>query len=238
MRNAIVIGASSGIGRALAKILASNGFAVGLVARRTDLLFELRHELPNPALVKAIDVSDPVDAMPRLRELIAEMHDVELFVVSAGTGFINPDLAWEPERDTIAVNVVGFSVVVNVAAEHLRARGAGHIVAISSLAALRGHGRAPAYNASKAFVSNYLEGLRHKFTQQHLPIIVTDVQAGFVQTAMAKGDGLFWVAAPEQAARQIFDAIRKHKRRVYVTKRWRLIAWMLKALPDRLYDKL
>ena len=97
-------------------------------------------------------------------------------------------------------------------------------------------GEAPAYNASKAFVSNYLQGLRQKFSKLRLPIIVTDVQPGFVDTAMAKGD-VFWVTSPKQAAQQIFDAIRKQKKHVYVSKRWRLVAWLLKAAPDWLYHK-
>lgn len=238
MKNAVVIGASSGIGRELAKILASNGYSIGLVARRLNLLSELGRELPNPVFVKAIDVSKPVEAMPLLRELIAEMNGVDLFVVSAGVGCINRDLDWEREQETIAVNVSGFVAAVNVAVEHLQTRGSGHIVGISSLAALRGNGEAPAYNASKAFLSNYMQGLRHKFSKLNLPIVVTDVQPGFVNTAMAKGDGLFWVTSPEKVARQIFDAIRKRKKQVYVTKRWRIIAWFLKAIPDWLYHRL
>ncbi|MEW6734342.1 MAG: SDR family NAD(P)-dependent oxidoreductase [Acidobacteriota bacterium] len=238
MKKAIVVGASSGIGRELAKILAKNGYHVGLVARRANLLNELAHEFPNQMFTKAIDVSKPVELMPLLRELIAEMNGVDLFVVSAGNGFINPELAWKPEQETIDVNVSGFTAVVNVAVEHLQARGCGHIVGISSLAALRGNRVAPAYNASKAFVSNYLEGLQHKFSKLKLPIIVTDVQPGFVDTAMAKGEGMFWVASPEKAARQIFDAIRKQKKQVYITKRWRIIAWVIKILPDWLYHKL
>ena len=238
MKNAIIVGASSGIGRELAKVLAANGYSVGLVARRLNLLSDLVRELPTPAFVKAVDVSKPVEAMLLLRELIAEMNGVGLFVISAGTGFINPDLDWERERETINVNVSGFAAVVNVAVEHLQARGSGQIVGISSLAALRGSGGAPAYNASKAFMSNYMQGLRHKFSKLKLPIVVTDVQSGFVNTAMAKGDDLFWVASPEKAARQIFDAIRKRKEHVYVTKRWRVIAWLLRATPDWLYHKL
>lgn len=238
MKKAVVIGASSGMGRELAKVLALNGYSVGLVARRLNLLSELARELPGPVFVKAIDVSKPAEAMPLLRELIAEMDGVELFVVTAGTGFINRDLDWGRERDTIDVNVAGVAAVINVAVEHLQARGSGQIVGVSSVAALRGNGEAPAYNASKAFISSYLQGLRHKFSKLKLPIVVTDVQPGFVHTAMAKGDGLFWVASPEKAARQIFAAIRKRKSHVYVTKRWRIIAWFLKAAPDWLYHRL
>lgn len=86
-------------------------------------------------------------------------------------------------------------------------------------------------------MSNYLQGLRHKFDKLRLPIVVTDVQPGFVDTAMAKAERRFWVASPERAARQIFTAIRKRKKHVYVSKRWRMIAWLIKVLPDWLAHK-
>lgn len=237
-RNAIIIGASSGIGRELAKVLAENGYGVGLVARREPLLASLAREISTPTFIKVIDISDPETAIPRLRELIAEMGDVDLFVLNSGTGHLNDALDWEPERETIAVNVAGFTALTGVAVAHLTARGSGHIVGISSIAALRGGRAAPAYNASKAFMSSYLQGLRQKFAKAHLPIVVTDIQPGFVDTPMAKGDGKFWVAPAEVAARQIFTAIRKGKAHAYVTRRWRLIAWVLKLLPDALYNRM
>ena len=238
MKRAVIVGASSGIGRELAKTLALNGYAVGVAGRRLKLLSDLRSELSSPLHIKSLDVSKPTEAMALLRELIVEMNGVDLFVISAGTGFVNPDLNWEREKETIDVNVSGFVAVANVAAEHLQANGSGHIVGISSLAAIRGGGESPAYNASKAFVSNYLEGLRHRFSKRKLPIVVTDVQPVFVDTAMAKGDGLFWVASPSKAAQQIFEAIQEQKEHVYVTKRWRVVAWALKAMPDWLYNRL
>jgi short-subunit dehydrogenase len=197
-----------------------------------ELLQEVARNIQTKAFVKMIDVSEPIEAMQSLRELIADMRDVDLFVISSGTGFVNWKLEWGPESKTIAVNVSGFTAMVNVAVEHLQARGSGQLVGISSIAALRGNGEAPAYGASKAFMSNYLQGLRHKFAKLQLPISVTDVQPGFVDTAMAKSDHKFWVASPEKAAKQIFEAIRKRKKHVYVTKRWRIIAWLIKVLPD------
>lgn len=238
MRNAIVVGASSGIGKELARCLAENGYGVGLAARRMNLLKEISSELSTPVWTKYVDLTEPQQAMSQLRELIAEMGDVELFIVSAGTGFLNSDLNWEYEQDTIAVNVSGFCAAVNVAISYLKTRKSGHLVGISSVAALRGDSIAPAYSASKAFVSNYLDGVRQMVHKQKLPIVVTDVQPGFVDTAMAKGDGQFWVAAPRKAAQQIFDAIRKRRKHVYVTKRWRIIAWFLRFAPDWLYCRL
>jgi short-subunit dehydrogenase len=238
VRNAIIIGASSGIGRALATVLASHGYNVGLAARRLDLLQAVANEINTTAFVKAIDVSKPAEAMRSLRDLIAEMKDVELFVISAGTGFINPTLEWEPEQETIAVNVSGFAAMANVAVAHLQTRGSGCLVGISSIAARIGNAEAPAYDASKAFMSNYLKGLRYRFAKLRLPVVVTEVQPGFVDTAMAKADKKFWVATPEKAARQIFAAVRKRKRLVYVTRRWRLVAWVVKAMPDWLAQML
>ena len=238
MKSAIIIGASSGIGRALAVTLSLEGYRVGVVARRTELLAQLQAELTGPCVIKTVDVSRPELAMPLVRELIDELRDVELFIVNAGVGFENAALTWEPERDTIAVNVLGFAAMVNVAVAHLEARGSGHLVGISSIAALRGTGGAPAYAASKAFVSNYLQGVRYRFNKRKLPIAVTDVQPGFVDTAMAKGHRMFWVASPQTAARQIVAAIRGRKTHVYVTRRWRLIAWLMQVLPDAVYSRL
>lgn len=236
-KSAVIVGASSGIGRALAVCLSLDGYRVGVVARRIDQLARLREELTSHCVIKAVDVSRPELAMPLLRELIEELRDVELFIISAGIGFENAPLSWEPERDTIAVNVLGFAAMVNVAVAHLEGRGSGHLVGISSIAALRGSGSAPAYAASKAFVSNYLQGVRYRLNESKLPIFVTDVQPGFVDTPMAKGNR-FWIASPRKAARQIVAAIRGRKQRVYITKRWRLVAWLVRVVPDAVYSKL
>ena len=237
-RRAIVIGASSGIGRALALRLAREGFAVGLTARCLPLLLELQAEIGSGAFVRQMDVSDTARAMTLLEELIAEMGGADLIVVNAGTGHINPDLAWEPEDQTIAVNVHGFAAMANVAYRHFVRRGAGHLVGISSIAARRGGGGAPAYNASKAFVSTYLDGLRHKLARLGSPVAVTDIQPGFVRTVMAQGPHVFWAASPEKAAEQIWQAIRRRRKRMVITRRWRLIAWLMRRVPDGLYRRL
>ena len=238
MPGAIVVGASSGIGAALARSLSKHGYRVGLAARRIDLLEQVRAELPNPGFVKAIDIAQPEQAMASLRELAAEVGDVELYVVNAGVGFLNPQLEWSKERSTIEVNVLGFTAMVNAALHALEDRGSGHLVGVSSIAAIRGGRAAPAYNASKAFVSNYLEGIRQRCHRSGLPITVTDIQPGFVATAMAQSPLLFWVASAEQAAEQIFAAIRRRKRHAYVIRRWRLVAWLLRGLPAAWYQRI
>jgi short-subunit dehydrogenase len=238
MKKAIVIGASSGIGHELAKILGSHDYEVGVVARRGDLLEALCKSMPLRTYKKIVDVGNANNARIAIEELIQEMGYVDLVVIAAGTGFINQELDWDKEKQTIDVNVAGFCAVATVAMRHFLKKQRGHLVAISSIAALRGNDDAPAYCASKAFVSNYLEGLRKKVTKAKLPITITDIQPGFVATAMAKATKLFWVSTPQKAAQQIYQSIQAKKKHAYISRRWRLIAWLYKVLPSWLYNKI
>lgn len=237
MKKAIVIGATSGIGKELAMILSQDGYAVGITGRRTHLLEELQAELSSDSIARQIDVSDTLAAMDILEGMIDEMGGIDLIVINAGIGFVDPELQWDKERQTIDVNVVGFAAMANVAYHHFVRQKRGHLVGISSIAAIRG-GDAPAYNASKSFVANYLQGIRRRVSKLGLPITVTDIKPGLVDTAMAKGDGLFWVASPQQAAGQIHDAIKKKRKHAYITRRWRLVAWAFRLMPDIIYNRL
>lgn len=104
-----------------------------------------------------MDVSKK-EAPSNLQSLIDEMQGVDLIVISAGTGSLEPDLPWNKEKETIETNVLGFSAIANIAYHHFFKKNSGHLVGISSIASIRG-GEAPAYNASKAFVASYLQGL-------------------------------------------------------------------------------
>jgi len=234
---AIIVGASSGIGEALAWSLAGDGWAVGLAARREERLATLAAELstrhPGRAFLhRSIDLRDGAAAVEWFDRLVADLGGVELVVISSGVGHENAPLEWPPEAETVAVNVAGFTAIAVAAMRHFEARGSGHLVGLSSLAALHGHGDAPAYGASKAFVTRYLQALRHRVAARKLAIVITEIRAGFVDTAMAKGEGLFWVAPVETAARQIVTAIRRKRSHAYVPRRWRIVAWLLRILPD------
>lgn len=241
-RGAIVVGASSGIGAALARELTEDGYEVGLCARRTERLKELGAELPAKAYVARMDVTETEDAREAFVELTEAMGGVDLVVLSAGVGHENRDLEWEPERETIDVNARGFAALATAALDHFEGDGDhegsseerdGHLVGLSSVAAIFGNAGAPAYNASKAFVSTYLEGLRHRQAGREADVTITTVEPGFVDTEMAMGENPFWMSSPETAAAQIARAIREERNHVYVTRRWRLVAWLLKAMPER-----
>ena len=238
MKKAIIIGASSGIGRELSIILSQNGYTVCATGRRADLLKSLQSELSPASFVRTMDISDTENAINIFKTINEDLNGTDLVVISAGIGHLNHDLQWLKEKDTIDGNVAGFSAIAGAAYRHFTQQRSGHLVGISSLAALRGGGDAPAYYASKAFVSNYLQGLRHKTAKLKIPIYISDIRPGFVDTAMAQGDGLFWVQSPEKAARQIFVAIQKKRKVAYITRRWILVAWILRILPDAIYHKM
>lgn len=238
MKRAIIIGSSSGIGMQLARTMSKDGFILGLTSRRMELLNNLKDELPCKTYVKYMNILDTDESMAVLNHLISEMGGVDLIIVSAGIGHINNDLKWDLEKETINTNVLGVTAIINASMKHFIKINSGHLVVISSVASLRGSAVCPAYNASKAYISNYLEGIRCKVKKQKLDITITDIKPGLVNTAMAKGEGLFWVMPLEKAVLQIYNAIKKQKDEVYITKRWSLIGFILKILPKSLYYKI
>ena len=238
MKKAIIIGATSGIGKGLAKLLVNNGSKVGITGRRTELLKELKSENPESYFVKTINVTDTKIVTEKLEELTAELGGLDLVVISSGTGDLNDNLDFAIEKRTIETNVLGFTCVADWTFSHFEKQKSGHLVAISSVGGLRGSRQSPSYNATKAFQINYLEALRQKATFLKMPIAVTDIRPGFVDTDMAKGEGQFWVATVDKATRQIYNAIETKKKIVYVTKRWRLIAIILKLIPRQIYDRM
>jgi short-subunit dehydrogenase len=235
---AIVIGATSGIGKALAEVLAEHGYRVGITGRRTELLQELQVQNPQSYVAQFMDISKQEEAREIFNRLVETMGGVDLVVVNSGWGKRNEEMDWAIDKQIIDVNVAGCVAIANAAIHVFFKQGCGHLVGISSIAALRGSRFVPTYPASKAFLSAYLYGLRHKVRHNKLPITITDIKPGFVDTAMAQGDHVFWRAPVRKAAEQIYQAIVKKKKHAYITKRWRLIAWLLKILPDWLYFKM
>lgn len=237
-KNAVIIGATSGIGKALATILSDNGYRLGLTGRRFNLLEQLANKLPQNTIIQKMDVSKTSDAKKQFEKIVLQMGKLDLVIISAGTGHHNPSLNLELELDTINTNISGFTVIAGAAFNHFSEDSKGHLVGISSIAALRGNATAPSYNASKAYMSNYMEGLRIKALKDNLNITITDIRPGYVDTAMAEGDHLFWVAPPNKAALQIYNAIKSKKSYAYVTKRWLLISWIIRIIPNFLYKKI
>lgn len=231
MKKAIIIGATSGIGKGLAELLAEKQYQVGITGRRTELLEALTSQKPGYYVCRTFDVTDTIAINDHLNALAAELGGLDVLIICSGTGDENNGLEFDIEKRTIDTNVLGFTCVADWAFNYFQKQQYGHLVGISSIAGLRGGRQAPAYNATKAYQINYLEGLRQKATHSKASIFVTDIRPGFVDTNMAKGEGLFWVMPVDKVVVQMYKAIKNKKKVVYVTKRWGLIASVFKWMP-------
>jgi len=234
MKKAIIIGATSGIGKELASILINNNYKVGITGRRLNLLKEIKSTSPDNYIIKSFDCTTASNSI-KLTELTKELDGLDLLIMSSGTGDENSKLDYSEDEKTINLNVKAFTEIMDWSFNYFRNQGKGHIVAISSVAGLRGSKHAPTYFASKAFQINYLESLR-KLAKKN--IYITDIRPGYVDTAMALGDNLFWVSTKEKAAKQIFIYIKRKKDIGYVSKRWQIIAFALKNVPNFIYKRV
>lgn len=238
MKNAIIIGGTSGIGRELAEILIKDNWRVGITGRRGELLEEIKNSSNNQVLVQEQDVRDLSTLDQKMESLFNQFESVDLVIVSSGISELNQELDWEIENNVIQTNVNGIAKVYEFVFSRFRKQGFGHLVGISSIAAIRGNRHCASYSASKAFQANYLESLRCIAKNEKLGISITDIQPGFIDTTMAKGEGLFWISSVEKASKQIYSAILKKRRKAYISRRWFLIARIMKVMPSWILERL
>ncbi len=236
MNKVIIVGATTGIGYELAILYAKKNWLVGATGRRKDLLQNLRQQFPENIVTECFDVTGG-ENIESIKNLSQQLGGLDLLIYNSGYGEPSEELDWNIDKATTLTNVNGFVEIVNYAFNFFMMEGQGQIAATSSIAGNRGSSFAPAYSASKAFMSNYMEGLYIKAAKLKIPLYLTDIQPGFVKTAMAKGEGQFWVASVKKAAEQIYKGVSNKKRKVYITKRWWFIATVMKIIPIGIYKK-
>lgn len=238
MKKIIIIGATSGIGRRLAELYAQEDYLIGIIGRRENLLQEICAQHKDKLFYQVCDITRTSSTIASLESLIKEMGGMDLLIISAGTGELNPELSYQLEEPTLLTNVIGFTNIADWGFRYFEQQMNGHLVSISSVGGIRGSGIAPAYNASKAFQINYMEGLRQKAAKSPASIFTTDIRPGFIDTAMAKGEGLFWVTSVDKAAKQIKKAISSRKKIAYISKRWKYVAALFKLIPSVVYCRM
>ena len=236
--NIVIIGASSGIGKALFEKYSNENNRIGIIGRRAHLLDELYQKNPFKTIPAQADITNIEEIKQVINTLKEALGRIDLAIVCAGIGDINATLDYAVEHTIINTNVVGWTFVIDTLYHIFEQQSHGHLVAISSIGGLRGEPMAPAYSATKAYQINYLEALNKKAFKNGRHIIVTDIRPGLVDTTMAKGEGLFWVMPVEKVANQIIATINKRKSIAYVTKRWHFIAIINKYLPYHIYKKI
>jgi short-subunit dehydrogenase len=231
-KRAIIIGASSGIGLEVAKLLIAQGWTVGVAARRVELLQGI-----GAAAVERIDVTAS-EAAEALQRLIAKMGGMDLFFYASGIGKQNRELKEDIELATMQTNGVGFTRMIGEAYRYFASHGGGHIAAITSIAGTKGLGPAPSYSATKALQNVYLQALEQQALSRKLNIHFTDIRPGFVNTALLSGDFHYpMMLQPEKVAKEIVFAI-NHKKHVRVIDwKYRVLTALWRRIPRWLWRR-
>ena len=239
-KRAIVMGATSGIGMEVARVLCEQGWLVGIAGRRQDRLQQIQSENPAIQATQCIDVTHE-DAVDGLRQLIDKMGGMDLYFHSSGIGYQNPSMDLEKELLTVETNTEGFTRMVNVAWKYFAEQNReSHIAVISSIAGTKGLGAAPAYSSTKRYVSHYLECLTqlcHIRGLHHL--YIHDIRPGFVRTALLTDGGKYPVQLePEKVAREIVRGIERNRSIITVDWKYRILVSLWKMIPRCLWVRM
>lgn len=240
---AIVVGASSGIGAAIARRLAAGGAAVALAGRREAELQTVAAAIRaagGRAIVARHDVTAFDEAPATFERLVAELGGLDLLVYAAGTMHVPGEGEYDFAKDLgmMDVNVLGAMAWTNLAAARFEAQRGGTIVGISSIAGERGRRTMPGYTTSKAALTAWLEALRNRVSRYGVNVVT--VKPGFVDTVMTRHLAKKPMMIPaERAADLILAAARRGgSPSAFIPGRWGLVAFVVRNLPSFLFRKL
>lgn len=233
------MGASSGIGLAVAEALASRGVKTGLAARHTKQLHALKEKYPDCVEYESIDVNHN-DGPKKLQELIDRLGGMDIYFHVAGIGYSNPTLDPHREAEMIATNAAGFARMVSAAYGYFRDnQRKGQIVALTSVAGTNGIGEMAAYSASKKCAQTYLVALEQLARKEKVDITFTDIRPGWIRTPLLDSDKSYPMEMTlDYVVPQIIRAIVKHPRVAYIDARWAAVCTAWKAIPDAVWAKM
>lgn len=243
-QRAIVVGASSGIGAAIARRLADEGASVALLGRREAELRAVADDIARAGRGRAMAVVHDVtrvDEIPGLFErLKSELGGLDLWVYAAGVMWPTAESEYDAarERETMNVNVLGAMAWAAPVGACFEAQRGGTMIALSSIAGERGRRTNAAYTTSKAALTTYFEAMRNRLSRYGVNVVT--VKPGYVDTVMTKGvPGLFWLISPDDAARRILaEARRGGSPSTFVPRRWGAVAFVVRHLPSRVFRHL
>ncbi len=243
-KTAIIVGASSGIGAALAEELAVRGYRLGLMARREDKLKEVAEGISRRhgviVLTHPVDVCASADVQPAIMALAEDLGQVDLLIANAGiiAARRSGNGQLEVDRQVIETNLLGAIATIDAGVALFKTQGKGHIVGISSISAFVGIPGSAAYSASKAALTNYLSALRTEVG--HQGIRITTIHPGFVATDLAPGMEKYpFVAQPGAVAKEICQAVERGAREAIVPRwPWAAMMPMMRFLPDAVIRRI
>lgn len=238
MKKAIVIGASSGIGQEVARLLIEDGWTLGVAARREERLMPLKQLAEDRVEVARLDVTED-SATEVLQQLIEKLGGMDLFFYASGVGRQNRDLQEDIELNTVRTNALGFTRMIGEAYRYFAKQGGGHIAAITSIAGTKGLGPAPSYSATKAMQATYLQALEQLARKNRLNIRFTDIRPGFVDTDLLSGTHHYpMLMKPEAVAKDIVKAVERKRHICIIDWKWRLLTAVWRRIPRWLWRRL
>lgn len=238
MKRIVIVGATSGIGLEVAKLCIREGWLVGTAGRREEALAELKALAPEQVVTQAIDVTRD-DAPECLLRLIGKLGGMDIYLHCAGIGSRNTDLRPDIEISTLRTNGEGFVRMVTAAFGYFRGNGGGHLAVISSIAGTRGLGSAPAYSATKRMQNIYIDALAQLSRMEGYGIRFTDIRPGFVDTPLLKDQDHYpMLMEVHKVARRIMQVLRTERRRVVIDRRYALLVFFWKLVPEWLWERL
>lgn len=231
MKQAIIMGASSGMGREVARILIADGWRIGVAARRQEALEDLK--LLNPAMVETAQIDvQAQDAPTLLLGLIGRVGGMQLYFHASGIGRQNQVLDERTELDTVETNALGFTRMIGAAFRYMADGQGGRIACISSIAGTKGLGPAPSYSATKAFQNTYIQALEQLAKARHLPIQFSDIRPGFVATPLLSGGSYPLQMDAHRVARKIVKAIYRGRHVQVIDWRYRILTALWRLVPN------
>jgi len=244
-KRAIVVGASGGIGAALSRKLAREGFSIALVDRDRGSLQSLCDDINKTsgetrALIYEHDVTKYNSVPDTLRRIIADLGGIDTLVYIAGVIYFPAidEYNFAEDHKMVEVNLLGAMAWTGAVAPLFQNAKGGQIVGISSVAGDRGRVSNPGYNASKAGLTNYLEALRNRLTRHGVNVLT--VKPGFVKTPPTLNNvkKLMFAVEPNVAADMIWDGMKKRKQTIYVSGIWKLIMLVIRHIPSVIFRRL
>lgn len=238
MNRAIVMGATSGMGKGVAIGLLNQGYIIGIAGRRGEELDKIKALAPERVFTKIIDVTAG-NAPSLLLELIDDMGGLDLYFHSSGYGKLNTQLDVEIEKQTVLTNSYGFTQMVDTVFNYYKEhRQKGRIAVISSIAGTKGLGASPSYAATKRFDWIYVEALAQLAHMQKLDIAFTDIRPGFVATDFLAGDPYPLQMQPDYVVKHILKAVSQGKRKIIIDWRYRILCFFWRHLPSCLWERM
>lgn len=236
MKKIIIIGASSGIGLHFAEALLSRGVKVGLAARHTRVLHELKLKYPDLVEYEAIDITHP-SAVEKLNKLIDKLGGMDIYFHSSGIGYSNISLDPETEAKVVRTNSEGFARMTSAAYRYFYSNGIrGQIAAITSVAGTNGIARLAAYSASKKFCQTYLTALEQLSNNERAGVIFTDLRPGWVRTPLISADAKYPMEMDvDYVVNLIIKAIAQRRRVAVIDWRWNVVVGLWRLLPNAIW---